>query len=592
MTTTRRTDRVPDAITYNPFRVLGLPASASEREIQKQIRTLTRYAEVGKTCVVDLDLPSLPEIERTVELVQTASAQIEQAQDRLGHALFWFTGLDPVDEVALASLADGAVDKARAIWNKVSTGDLATKRQISAQNNLSTLDMIDAFNASGAAGQASLASSLRGKSALIAPDPLRLLAPHVVGAITKLDPKETLSAWATDIETALRSSGLASNTGEVFGVFHACASSVRREIANQFELRPRRDIESAVRTCEDRREESPKKADRYAKTLFAATAEPLAALEQIRGRDSVQYELLSDSVAEEILVCGLDYFNELRDSNTDPGKNTKRCFDMAHKRACGSTLRERIAENQKGVAEWIDDADDREQRRKIDPISEELRRVFEQFERDHEEMMLRFSGTPWLGIDPFRRIEKFLDACDPKLSAMAAILGARNSIVLMMSDSVVYRARGCLVDLVNAAQKIAARDELMLLELPTVLARAAALTARLRRLDIGTEAQAKISADVRALQNLCSQFAEVTGGRAQQSGCYIATMAYGDPDHTDVRALRAFRDRHLLPNRAGAMFVRWYYKYSPGWVSFCRDMPAVHRALRKTLQYVVRRLPK
>lgn len=65
-------------------------------------------------------------------------------------------------------------------------------------------------------------------------------------------------------------------------------------------------------------------------------------------------------------------------------------------------------------------------------------------------------------------------------------------------------------------------------------------------------------------------------------GCFIATAVYGDASHSDVQALRKFRDEYLVTNPAGRAFVSLYYRYSPPVAGFI----ASHEFLRKPLRAV------
>jgi hypothetical protein len=45
--------------------------------------------------------------------------------------------------------------------------------------------------------------------------------------------------------------------------------------------------------------------------------------------------------------------------------------------------------------------------------------------------------------------------------------------------------------------------------------------------------------------------------------CFVATVAYGDPNHSDVIFLRTYRDDVLQNYQVGRVFIGWYCKYGP-----------------------------
>jgi len=70
-------------------------------------------------------------------------------------------------------------------------------------------------------------------------------------------------------------------------------------------------------------------------------------------------------------------------------------------------------------------------------------------------------------------------------------------------------------------------------------------------------------------------------GGGGDSGCFIATAVFGSPIEKRVKVLRDFRDRFLLTNTVGDIFVRIYYTYSPPMAEFI----AKHEILRTTVRW-------
>lgn len=106
-----------EIIESNPFRVLGLPITASVREIEKRATELETYASMGKTKTYDTDFSFKPVV-RTLESITEARKKLQLDEEKFRNSLFWFWNHNSVDELALELLRDGYVDKAIAIWEK------------------------------------------------------------------------------------------------------------------------------------------------------------------------------------------------------------------------------------------------------------------------------------------------------------------------------------------------------------------------------------------------------------------------------------------------------------------------------------------
>ena len=131
-----------EAILQNPFLILGLPVTATDRQISKRVDDLSMYCEMGKSKVYDTDFPFLPTVKRTLDSVLRAASQIELPEQKLFHSMFWFWSGNSVDELVFELLKDGKTQKAIEIWNKPIKNIGLTTKSFPNYRNLAILKLV------------------------------------------------------------------------------------------------------------------------------------------------------------------------------------------------------------------------------------------------------------------------------------------------------------------------------------------------------------------------------------------------------------------------------------------------------------------
>ena len=82
---------------------------------------------------------------------------------------------------------------------------------------------------------------------------------------------------------------------------------------------------------------------------------------------------------------------------------------------------------------------------------------------------------------------------------------------------------------------------------------------------------------------------EKKGRQQQDSRCFVATAIYG-ADAPETIALRAWRDRCLMPSGAGRALVSAYYRLSPLALHVIAALPGARPFIKRLLDRFYRRL--
>jgi hypothetical protein len=72
--------------------------------------------------------------------------------------------------------------------------------------------------------------------------------------------------------------------------------------------------------------------------------------------------------------------------------------------------------------------------------------------------------------------------------------------------------------------------------------------------------------------------------------CFVASVAYDDPNHPDVMFLRSFRDNVLSQSAYGQSFTAWYWKHGPELAKFVGKSAVLRNGSRLIISGIVQSL--
>ncbi|RTE85517.1 MULTISPECIES: CFI-box-CTERM domain-containing protein [Gammaproteobacteria] len=567
-----------DIVHENPFRVLGLFANSSERDLQKQVAKLKRFLEVGKSVDFQTDYSLLNSVDRSPEIILQATALLEQNYEKLHHALFWFVVDTPFDEIAHSKLADNEIDSAIDIWRTRLKAEV-TEANLSSYLNLSTLLLALSVD-DGHVDKEKLAEGLNLKGRLLQSQALSKL-PSLLHIKSEYLNTERLTAEFVD-ETVSWLNNLTGNPNgiekfELIKLFTEFPSDIQRKVLDEQVKEPIRDIQSQIERCEDERKQTPLKADRLGKKLFNNTKDRLSTISSMVNSGNLKYQLLVNSLADEIIECSISYFNsQSKNGNPDAHKKALGVLELAHKLSPSGQTNNRLEDSRQTLEKMM-------QEREEEREQEELLRDVEPYVARLTKELEAFNSKSSINA-----VSDFIQACRPELDAIRAEIGDDNDAYIMLSDGIVNCALNALIEVVNGAQQNARSYGLD--KMLKIVTQARNLTKQLASISCSPDMASRVKVNLRTISSIVLDLEAIK--RKNSGGCYIATMAYGSYDHPKVKALRRYRDNVLKASFTGRLFIKIYYAVSPHLVSRLAGHPIINEKIRGILDKLIKVIEK
>jgi len=591
-----------NAVINNPYRTLGLIGNTTERELQRQISTIARYSEVGKTKTFDYDFPFFGEVNRNSQKVQEAARKIEQAKNKVHYALFWFLNNGDLDEKALNNLKEGHIDKASEIWEESLKDSVVTSKKFSAISNLSTLQL-GMLTHNGSFDAEKFSSSIELKGKLLMSEMFNNFVTTVIGEGITINREIILKEFADEILQIAKPylnkpNGL--KTSQLIIAFSTYPNEIKQYVSDKFTDRPLSYIENQIETTNQKRKNIPENADEYGEQLYKTTKDDLSFLGSVLGLNNLQYQMIVNKLANEIIECSIVYFNTLNGiSSFDPGNNTLKVINYAKLiGATGQTLKI-IEETDVKIQDWINNKTEREKYNKVKNIlillDSNIKKLSDladgnkilknRYDRSH--MFNRVFLSSSESNDKIEKLNNILKDIKKQYDQLLKALSASDKIVQNRGNTIVIICQNILVEIFNKSNNMfdnlyqKKENDLRTLYSITQKVKKALTFLRHYYMNENTIQHYK-----ETLKNIHEH--EINMNNALNKSCYIATMAYGSYEHPQVIELRKFRDNSLSKSSFGIGFIKIYYEYSPKLVEYLKDKPIVNLIIKSFLNTLIR----
>jgi len=330
-------------VKQNPFRILGLPINASEREIQKQVNILKRFSEIGKEIKTDFDFNYIGNISRKSEEISKSVNRIEVSDDKIIVSLFWFIKVNNYDKIALTHLRENNIEKAFDIWKKTLRNQV-TQSNYSSYHNLSILYLFLYLERTN--GSNYIEKCIKFKYDLFNSTSFFLLCSQVNGNNYKPILLDIIARFINVLYTNIDKKKFSQK--DFLSLFNEFDCKTKQYIENFFTKNSILRIENRINKTTNLRKDDPQEASIFGKELYKETISDLKIIKDIYGIENIQYLIVADKLSNELLQCAIDFHNINTNNNEfDPIDDSLIIVDYAKSIETSDQVKERIEENHK-----------------------------------------------------------------------------------------------------------------------------------------------------------------------------------------------------------------------------------------------------
>ena len=392
-----------EKIYNNPFRILGVYANASIKDIKANEAKAKAFLNVGKDVTFPCDFNQIiPLLERTPEMMESANAQLTLPNEKIKYALFWFVKVTPLDEIAFNHLANGNFEHTLNIWRK--------KECFSSLLNISTLALIHGHYLLAVDSIIKMLESEKHKQDFIS---------SVVDETFQISVEELVHSFLDvlipdSIHPLLEASTRADTYKEYI------KNKVIKPIIDE--------VETEITKAKSIKHENSSARYNAGVRLMNLAKSKLEELKKLLVGNDMRYQIIADKLGLEILQCGIDYYNNSDD--TDAAHKAMKIQSYAQSVVVGQMAKDRCKQNTDILKKIITE---------LPPIEvrEETKKIKEQLDI--------FSFPPY----SIGGANELMKSCVPYIVRIKEQLGADHKYYLTISSRIVECALQNIIDNVN-----------------------------------------------------------------------------------------------------------------------------------------------